>query len=116
MDDIFIHLGNCSTCKRIWKDLGEPNIQPQELKAQPLTEKQTDALAKLAGGYEALFSKRSQQIKKLGLDIASFTAKDYRKYLLEHYSFLKRPVLVVNDQIFVGNSKSVIEAMKAAIE
>ncbi|MDC1142845.1 hypothetical protein OAU50_07110 [Planctomycetota bacterium] len=115
MNDIFIHLGNCSTCKRIWNDLGQPDISRQELKSQPLTATQVDALAKLVGGFEPLFSKRSQQIKKLGLDVSTFTEQDYRKYLLEHYSFLKRPVLVKSGQVVIGNSKPAIEQMKVAL-
>ena len=72
------------------------------MKAEPLTGGEVDALKKLAGSYEALFSRRSQQIKKLGLDVSTFTEKDFRKYILAHYSFLKRPVVVVDGEISVG--------------
>ena len=40
---------------------------------------------------------------------------DYRKYILDHYTFLKRPVLVIEDQIFVGNSPKTITAAKFAL-
>ena len=74
----------------------------RELKSEPLTGAEVDALKKLAGSHEALFSRRSQQIKKLGLDLSTFSEKDYRKYILEHYSFLKRPVIVVDGEISIG--------------
>ena len=74
-----------------------------------------DALKKLSGSYEALFSRRSQQIKKLGLDVSTFAEKEYRKYILEHYSFLKRPVIVIDGEIFIGNAKANVAAAKAAI-
>jgi arsenate reductase-like glutaredoxin family protein len=77
--------------------------------------KEIDALKKLAGSYEALFSRRSQQIRKLGLDLSTFGEKDYRKYLGEHYSFLKRPVAVIDGEIFIGNAKKNVEAAKAAL-
>ena len=34
----------------------------------------------------------------------------FKNLILEHYTFLKRPILINDDQIFVGNSKSVVAA------
>lgn len=118
MNNVFIHLGTCNTCKKIWQQLGakaQKKLTQRELKSEPLNGTEVDALKKLAGSYEALFSRRSQQIKKLGLDVSTFGEKDYRKYILEHYSFLKRPVIVIDGQIFIGNAKASIEAAKAAL-
>ena len=39
------------------------------------------------------------------------TENDYRKLIQEEYTFLKRPVFIVDNQIFIGNSKKVIEAL-----
>jgi len=87
----------------------------RELKSAPLTGAELDALKQLAGSYEALFSRKSQQIKKLGLDVSRFGEKDFRKYILEHYSFLKRPVIVIDGQVFIGNAKDTVTAAKAAL-
>lgn len=115
MDNVFIHLGTCNTCKKIWQQLNTKKLKQRELKSEPLTGTELDALKKLAGSYEALFSRRSQQIKKLGLDVAKFTEKDFRKYVLEHYSFLKRPVIVVDGRIFIGNAKAAVDGARAAL-
>ncbi len=40
------------------------------------------------------------------------TEADYRQYILDEYTFLKRPVFIVEDEIFIGNSKKVVEALK----
>ncbi len=72
-------------------------------------------LFKLSGSYEALFSKRAVLYKTYDLKNKSLTEADYKSYLLEHYTFLKRPVIVCNDSIFIGNSKKVIEEAKKAI-
>ena len=40
---------------------------------------------------------------------------DYRQYILEHYTFLKRPVLVIEDKIFVGNSPKTIAEAKLVL-
>lgn len=118
MDNILIHLATCNTCKKILTELGPKaeRLKQRELKAKPLTGTEIDALKKLAGSYEALFSRRSQQIKVLGLDVSAFSEADYRKHILEHYSFLKRPVMVINGQIFIGNAKAVVAAAKAALK
>lgn len=87
----------------------------QEIKSDPLSELQLEELHKLSGSYEALFSKRAQQYKALGLKDHNLQEKDFKHYLLEHYTFLSRPVIVYNDQIFIGNSAKTIEAAKKAI-
>ena len=38
--------------------------------------------------------------------------KDYKQYILDEYTFLKRPVFIVDNEIFVGNSKKTIELLK----
>ena len=109
----FYFLETCNTCKRI---LGEINlastVNQREIKSQPLSEEEIDRLAKKAGGYEAIFSKRARLFRSLGLNNIELEEKDYKKYLLEDYTFLKRPVLEMDDSIVVGNSKKSVEAMK----
>ncbi|WP_420401203.1 arsenate reductase family protein [Flagellimonas sp.] len=110
------HLGSCSTCQRILKDL-EPldGVVLQEIKSEPMTAEQVEQMAQLAGSYEALFSRRAMLFRQRGLHEQKLTEEDYKNLILEHYTFLKRPVLLLEDQIFVGNSKKVVEAAKAAL-
>ena len=69
-----------------------------------------EEMHRLSGSYESLFSKRAQLYRKRGLNEQALTEEDYKNLILEHYTFLKRPVMIVNDQIFVGNSKKVVAA------
>ena len=87
----------------------------QEIKSEPITENQLEELHKLSDSYEALFSKRAQQYKALGLKNQNLQEQDFKKYILEHYTFLSRPVVVYNDQIFIGNNAKTVEAAKKAI-
>ena len=48
----------------------------------------------------------------LDLKNKKVTEADYREYILKEYTFLKRPVFIVNTAIFIGNSAKVIEALK----
>jgi len=99
------------------KEIGatEHGFQLQDIKKEPITEHELDAMKEKAGSYEALFSRKSQQYKALGLADKTLTEADYRKYILEHYTFLKRPVTEYNGKLFVGNDKKVTESLKAAL-
>ena len=110
------HLENCTTNQRILKELElGPEVEYQEIKTEPITPEQLDEMHGKTGSYEALFSKRAMKYRGWGLHEKKLTEADYRKYILEEYTFLKRPVILVEDQIFVGNAPKVVSAAKAAI-
>lgn len=110
------YLGTCSTCNRIIKQLdGLEGFDFHDIKKVQMTARQIDEMKKMSGSYESLFSRRAMKYQSMGLKNVTLTEKDYRKLILEEYTFLKRPVIIFNDQIFVGNAKSVVEAAKDAI-
>ena len=109
----FFYLKSCSTCKRILEELNLPeSVNLQNIKTESITEEQLDHMKNLAGSYEALFSRRATLYKERGLKNKQLTEADYKALILEHYTFLSRPVLVFNEHIFVGNSKKTVEAAK----
>ncbi len=109
-------LKTCSTCIRIIKALNLPKeFILQDIKEDEITVKQLEELHKLSGNYESLFSKRAKLYKEMGLKDQNLTEKDFKHYILDHYTFLSRPVIVVNDKIFIGNSSKTVEAAKQAI-
>lgn len=87
----------------------------QDIKAENISVKELDAAKERIGSYEALFSKRAQKFRSMGLNEMNLTEADYRKYILEEYTFLKRPFIWIGDEIFVGNAQKTIEAAKAAL-
>ena len=110
------YLKTCSTCIRILKELKlSSDFILQDIKSEEITVKQLDHMKDLAGSYQALFSKRSQLYKKMDLKNQELTEKDYKYYILEHYTFLSRPVFVIDNSIFIGNSKANVEAVKQAL-
>ena len=110
------HLSSCSTCQRIIKDWNPgKDVVLQDIKTEKITPAQIDEMAKLAGTFEALFSRIALKYRKMGLHEMELTEKDYRKYILEEYTFLKRPVMILGDKIFVGNSKTNVAAGKQAL-
>ena len=85
----------------------------QDIKSEIITADQLDELAKKSGSFESLFSRKALKYKSMSLKEKVLNEKDYRKLILEEYTFLKRPVIVFNEEIFVGNSKVVVEAAKS---
>ena len=105
------YLSTCSTCNRIIKELElDDSFVFQDIKVEKITVSQLEEMAEMSGSYESLFSRRALKYKALGLKDKTLSEKDYKNYILEEYTFLKRPVIVINNVIFVGNSKKVVEA------
>ena len=88
----------------------------QDIKFEKITPAQLDEMKKMAGSYEALFSRRALKYKELKLKDKKLEEKDYRNYILEEYTFLKRPVAMIKDKIFVGSEKKTVEALKKAVQ
>lgn len=104
------YLKSCSTCQRIIKELGisSETFDFQNIKEQNLSPQQLDDLKEKTKSYEALFSRKATKYKELGLKDKPLSESDYRNYILEEYTFLKRPVFVINNEVFVGNAKETI--------
>lgn len=110
------YLSSCNTCTRIINELNLPEgFELQDIKTDAITTSQIETMRGLTDSYESLFSKRARLYKELGLKDKSLSEDDYKNYILEHYTFLKRPVIVYNNQLFTGNSKKTVEAAKHAI-
>lgn len=110
------YLKTCSTCTRIIKDISWPSgFEFQDIKQDAITVKQVEEMQKFSGSYGALFSKRAKLYKEMDLKNADLKEADFKHYILDHYTFLSRPVVVFNNQIFIGNSKKNIENLKAAL-
>lgn len=111
------YLSSCSTCKRILDETEAvaKGYALQDIKKDKITPEQLDEMKKLAGSYEALFSRRSQKYGPMGLAEKELTEEDYRSLILEEYTFLKRPVVIIGKKIFVGSEKRTVESLKETI-
>lgn len=111
------YLLTCDTCKRIISDLElkEKGFIFQDIKTEKITASQLDEMKNAVGSYEALFSRIARKYKELGLSERSLSESDYKKFILEEYTFLKRPVFFIGNKVFVGNSKAVIAEVKAEL-
>ena len=110
-------LSTCDTCKRIIKEIEIPSsFIMQDIKKDEITVKQLEEMYGLSGSYEALFSKRAKLYKERNLKDEKLLEQDFKNLILEHYTFLNRPVIINNEAIFIGNSKKTVEAAKNSIK
>lgn len=112
------HMANCTTSQAIIKatNIDKKGFEMQDIKFEKLTTTQIDEMKRMAGSYEALFSRRAMKYKEWRLKDKKLDEKDYRQYILEEYTFLKRPVVIIDDKIFVGSEKKTVEALKKAVK
>ena len=106
------YLNTCDTCRKILGQFSLKGWELREIKKEPITKDELEEMHKRAGSYEALFSKKSTQIKLRELDIKTLGEEDFKELLLDHYTFLKRPVFLTDKEIFIGNDKANLQSLK----
>lgn len=116
MKKIF-HLSTCNTCQKIIAEIDAAGVcELQDIKKQNISATELDAFALKMGSYEALFSRKAMKFRQQGWHEKAMSESDYRNLILEEYTFLKRPVMVIGDDIYAGNTKVAVAAAKAALE
>ncbi len=104
------YLPSCNTCTKIIKQLNLANsFELIDIKTNKITFEELELMKNLSGSYESLFSRRAIKYKSLGLKEKKLGEEDYKKFILEEYTFLKRPVILFDQHIFIGNSAKNIE-------
>jgi len=108
------HLSTCDTCKRILKELNlSPDWKLQDIKTEKITLEQLEEMRNLTDSYESLLNKRARKLSEYkGKELSE---EKLKSMILEEYTFLKRPVFIYNNEIFVGNAKKTIESLKTKL-
>ncbi len=112
----YIYLSTCDTCKRIQKELNLPTeVELQDIKKTPISEAQLELLYANVRSYEELINNRARKFKEMGLSPKEVSEEKRKELLLSDYTFLKRPVLIWEDKLFLGNAKKTVEEAKLAV-
>ncbi len=111
MQKVF-YLKTCGTCTKVLKNFDLSTWELQEIKSSPITEEELQQMYALTNSYEDLFSRRSTQIKAKNIEVKSLTEDDFKNLILDHYSFLKRPVFLTDKEIFIGNDKKNLQKLE----
>ena len=107
-------LSTCTTCRKILKDVKALKLgfETQDIATEKISPDQLTEMKKFAGSYDALFSRRAINYREMGLKDVNLQENDLKKLILQEYTFLKRPVFLVNDRIFAGSEKKTIIELK----
>ena len=118
MDITIWYLSTCSTCSRILKelDLNNSNVDLIDIKSTPVTEEQLEWMKETNGSYKSLINGRSMKFRTMEKKARDLTEAEARKLLLTHYAFIKRPLIKIGADLFVGNSKKTLSAVKNSLK
>jgi len=94
------------------KSFSLDGFELQEIKTQPISISQLEDMYTLSGSYESLFSRRAKKYKSMGLKDQILNETDYKQLILSDYTFLKRPVIIVNERIFIGSDKKNLQQLE----
>ena len=107
----FYYLSSCDTCQKIMKALDLPkDVELIDIKQTNIDAETLDWLKEKVGSYEGMFSKRAMKFRSMGLHEMTLTEDDYRRLILEEYTFVKRPFIINGEEIFIGNAKKDVAA------
>lgn len=111
------HLSTCDTNQRILHQLNPgKDFELVDIKQKNIDPETLDWLKDKVGSYEALFSKKAIKYRSLGLNKMDLKEEDYRKFMLEEYTFLKRPFVIINEDVYVGNARKTVEDAKLRLK
>jgi arsenate reductase len=86
-----------------------------DIKEHHITAEALDFIRRHVDTYESLFNKRARKFSGLAINPEQITEDKWRDLILSEHTFLKRPVIIYGDKVYVGNSKKVVEEALASI-
>jgi arsenate reductase len=108
------YLKTCSTCQRILKSHADSlkGFELINIKENPITDADLAMISSKTDSIESFFSKRSQSYKKMNLKDKSLSDQEMKDLMKQDYTFLKRPVIIDGDSIFIGSDKKTLEKLE----
>ena len=106
------HLSTCNTCQRILSETGTNGFEVIDVKEQIISSEDLDHAKAKLGSYEALFNKRAIKYRQQGLNEQSLSDDQFRDLILNEYTFMKRPLYFIEDEVYAGNAKKTVEHIK----
>ena len=107
------YLKTCSDSMRVIKELnGLKDFEKQEIKAEPITAAQLKVMRDFAGSYDAVFSRKAVLYRTMNLKDKQLSEDEIRDLILGDYTFLRRPVIIIGNKIFIGHQEETILGVK----
>jgi arsenate reductase (glutaredoxin) len=109
------HLSTCDTCRKILAEINTEGADMINIREEMIDKETLQWLHKKVGSYEGLFNKRAQKLKDMTPNQKPSKETDYKRLILQDYTFLKRPVIICGDDVWVGNEKATVSSLMAAL-
>ncbi|TLX74903.1 hypothetical protein E9993_10900 [Labilibacter sediminis] len=111
------YLSTCTTCRRIIKEVAPDNtFVLQDIKVEPITSGQLDEIYKISGSYQSIFNKQARKYREMSLHTKSLTEEEMRDLILGEYTFLKRPIFIIDHKVFIGNNRKVVNELNTYMQ
>lgn len=105
----------CSTCVKSDQHLkakGATVARYINVKEEKVTRAELEELCRALGGVDKLFSKRAMKYRAWGLNEKELSDEDMLNYMLEEYTFIKRPAIVTKEgRVLAGFSAKQYDAL-----
>lgn len=88
-------------------------LEERDYFKEPLNEDEVREMAALAG-IDQIFARRSPSLKQMGLAGQELSEDEMVRLMLQEPKLVRRPMMRVGDQIFVGGGAAVLESVVAA--
>jgi arsenate reductase len=79
---------------------------------EPLTEEEIREMAALVG-IDQIFARRSPSLKQMGLAGQELSEDEMVRLMLQEPKLVRRPMIRVGDQLFVGGGAAVLDSVVA---
>jgi arsenate reductase-like glutaredoxin family protein len=101
---------------RILEKLNLPeDTKLQDVKHEPISQPQLNALYNVTHSYEQLINKRSRVLQALNKAGKTLDETVFKTLLETEHSCIKRPILQWENNFYLGNAKNTVVAMQQAI-
>ena len=88
-------------------------LEERDYFKEPLSEAEIREMAALAG-IDQIFARRSPSLKQMGLAGQDLSEDEMVNLMLQEPKLVRRPMVRVEDQMFVGGGASVLDSVVAA--
>ena len=91
----------------------ELEINERDYFKDPLSEEEVREMATLAG-IDQIFARRSPSLKQMGLAGQDLSEDEMVRLMLQEPKLVRRPMMRVGDQLFVGGGAAVLDSVVSA--
>lgn len=96
-------------------ETGTDGFELQDIKQKHISKEELESIKKKQGSYESLLNKRAIKFREQGWNKKLLTDDQMGELILTEYTFLRRPIYLINGSPYVGNSKKNVADIKAAL-